>query len=275
MINFNKSFCIIVTLLVLFQTGCFENKNEKATTIAMSGDRLLEKGDVEKAIKKYNEAIKINTKNSQLYRHRAFAYFLNGDLDQSIYDSKIALSFDQNNPDILASIGISFFVKKDFNSAIYYFSKAIDLKDNDPLILTNRGTVYAKMVECKKAINDYKRAMNFATENNRPTIKRHIAWIYSTCPDTTIRDGVKALDMAKLEGVKDETHFEYKIIAAAYAETGDFKKAVTNIELAIDLLKKSKADYVEIKRQNTEDLADYLEQLEKYKNKKPWRLIIQ
>lgn len=275
-LKFNKIFCLIATILLLSQNGCSVDQNEQVTSIEKAGDSFLEKNEIQKAINEYTKAIKTDKNNSRLYKSRAFAYFLMGDYDQAIYDDKIALSFDPNNPYIHGSIGLEFMSKNDLKSAIYHLSNGINLTDNnsnrDSMLYWNRGIAYERLGECQNAIDDYTKSLDSAPEYSHPTIKVRIAWIFATCPDKNIRNGTKALEMATTEKVTEMSHFDYRNLAAAYAETGNYKEAVKNQELAIKLLKQSKEEYVPNQEENKRNLTDYAKQLLAYKNNKPWRL---
>ncbi len=69
-----------------------------------------------------------------------------------------------------------------------------------------------------------------------------LAWIYATCPDASLRNGENALSHANLAAKiagRQPTHwgrwFEWAVLAAAYAETGDFDRATAAQQRAIEL----------------------------------------
>jgi len=63
------------------------------------------------------------------------------------------------------------------------------------------------------------------------------AWLWATCPDAQLRDGKRAVQSAaracELTGWKDAGALD--TLAAAYAEAGDFSKAIESQERAIKL----------------------------------------
>ena len=273
---YNKLFSIILALFLLSLNGCSGDINDKSASIEKKGESYLEKGEFQKAVNEYSAAIEIDKNNIRLYRSRAFAYILMGKYDQAIEDDQIALSLDPHNPDIHASIGMAFLSKSDIKSAIYHFSNGINfLESNSPhgsLIFWNRGIAYERIAECQNAIEDYKRSLESAPDYARSTIKDRIAWILATCPNKKVRDGVKALEIVTMESEKEMSHVEFRILAAAYAETGNYKKAIENQEIAINLLRQSKAENAPNREEKNRNLADYDKQLIAYKKNKPWRL---
>ena len=61
-----------------------------------------------------------------------------------------------------------------------------------------------------------------------------LAWELATCPINELRDGKEALRLAEKEVAADPEHpYSIDILAAAYAETGDFVRAVKTEEEAL------------------------------------------
>ena len=59
-------------------------------------------------------------------------------------------------------------------------------------------------------------------------VLNELAWLLSTCPDAKVRDGEKAVELATkvCELTKWKSIWYFDTLAAAYAETGNFEKAV-------------------------------------------------
>ena len=84
-------------------------------------------------------------------------------------------------------------------------------------------------------------------ENDDASSLNAVAWLLATCDDSAIRDGHRAVDLAEKAVAKtnrkDVTILD--TLAAAYAEAGEFAKAVTVQKEAMALLndQKQKADF--------------------------------
>ena len=90
----------------------------------------------------------------------------------------------------------------------------------------NRGNLWAKKNDHDKAIADYDEAIRLNPKDARAYNNR--AWLRATCPDQKYRDGRKAYEDAS-EACQLDNYKEANILgtlAAAYAECGDFDKAV-------------------------------------------------
>jgi hypothetical protein len=91
-----------------------------------------------------------------------------------------------------------------------------------------------------------------------------LAWMLSTAPEDELRDGNRALQLAdqvnKLTGGKDLILLD--TLAAAYAETGDFAKALETARLALKIAEAS----------GNKELASRLKkEIALYEERKPFR----
>ena len=99
----------------------------------------------------------------------------------------------------------------------------------------NRGNVYAKMREYEKAINDQTEVLRLEPNNVRGHLS--LGWLLATCPNDRLRDGTRAIEHATkaCELLDWGNALTMDALAAAYAETGDFKEAVKLQQRAIEL----------------------------------------
>lgn len=117
----------------------------------------------------------------------------------------------------------------DYEGAIDAQTKLIELYPNKPEIYESRASLHRKLNHYNKAILDFSKALEL--EPN-PTRYNRLAWHLSICPDPNVRNGKKAIDLAKksvsLTNDNDPQNLSNRLdtLAAAYAETGDFNKAI-------------------------------------------------
>ena len=92
----------------------------------------------------------------------------------------------------------------------------------------------------------------------------NLTWILATYPQARVRDARLAVELgeraAELTGHKDAGILD--TLAAAYAESGDFEKAVEHENRAIELAR-GKA--------NASAVSEYEKHLAVYKDDRPWR----
>ena len=184
------------------------------------------KGDYDKAIADYNEAVRLKPDYAEAYNNRGFSYNHKGEYEKAITDYNEAVRLKPDYAYAYNTRGLAYDDKGDHDKAIADFSEAIRLKPNFAVAYYNRGFAHKRRGDYDKACTDYSSAIqlkpDFVEANGG------LAWLLAVCPDPNVRNGAKALEYAKkaceLSEWKNSTIFE--ILAAAYAEIGDFDSAV-------------------------------------------------
>ena len=165
------------------------------------GNLYLNKGEFDRAVADYSQAIRLGHDHVDVFSNRAVAYENKGEFDRAIADYDQAIRRDPDNAPIFSNRGIAYQNKGDFDRAIADYSQAIQL---DP---------------------DYVIAINGK------------AWLLATARDAGIRDSTDAVRLAR-EAVSLENNPYYRdTLAAAYAEAEQFDDAVAEQLRAIDMLR--------------------------------------
>ena len=172
---------------------------------------LLERrGELDNAISHYRQSINIQSRSGQ-GRHsmglaRAHtslsAVFLGkGQIDDAIAQAEGALKLQPRLADAYTALGDAFLQKQAMGEAIIQFEKTLELAPDSIVALNN------------------------------------LALICATCPDARFRNGPRAIQLAKqadeLSGGRNPS--VVRTLAAAYAETGQFKEAVATGQRASSL----------------------------------------
>jgi tetratricopeptide (TPR) repeat protein len=150
--------------------------------------------------------------------------------------------------------------KRDNRKAIRDCTEALRLDPRNYTAHTTRGMGYAYEGEYEEAIQDYTAALRLNAQYSPAYFK--LAWLCATCPKEKLRNAEKSLLYARkaheLLGREDAHVLE--ALAAAYAENGQFKEAVSWQERALEL------------RQYEADEAEAAQlRLLLYEAKKPYR----
>ncbi len=147
------------TLLVLFL--CFAPKifaQQKHEILLEQGNQFNAEGDYGKALKKYDEAIKINPQFAFAYHQRSQIYYKFNDNKKAIADCVKALQLDPKIFEAYFNLAIARFYDKDYDRAIIDFSTALALNPKDKEAFFWRGMAYLKMNDKKSACKDWKKA---------------------------------------------------------------------------------------------------------------------
>ena len=119
---------------------------EKAKKAFEQGTMSAIKGDFEKAINEFSEAIKNDPSNAEYYTNRAMIYAQTKQIKQAIDDSSKAISLDSNNTIAYRTRGMAYASLDQNDEAIKDLDEAIKRDDNDKIAYMCRGTAYMRKI---------------------------------------------------------------------------------------------------------------------------------
>ena len=144
-----------------------------------------------------------------------------------------------------------------FLEAMDRYTTVLDQAPETAWVLVRRAHCLAKTGDPAGARADLRRAMRLIPET--ATDRVMLAWAKATCPYLEYRDGAGAVSLAK-RALQDEPLIQtYAILAAGYAEMGDFRRAQETVMLALS------------KGPTPEEKTMLQEKLEQFREKKPRR----
>ena len=156
------------------------------------GTAAFRKGDYDLAIASFTEAARQNPRDAAAFNMRAVAHAKKGEFDLAIADYTQALQIDPK------LVGAWFM----------------------------RGKARQEKGDHDKALADFNEAFRLGPKNMAAC--NRLAWFLATCPKAALRDGHKAVDIARQACVLSDWKASITLdtLAAAYAEAGDFPQAV-------------------------------------------------
>jgi len=169
------------------------------------------------------------------------------------------------NVGLLMQLGLLYSLDNRPSQAIKIFGQVVKADPDYWQAYRMRGDTFLAVKEYANAIEDFEKALKLVPLDNeeRSAILNNLSWTLSTSLNDSIRNGKRSLELGleACELTKYERPHILSTLAAAYAEQGDFDKAVEWSEKAVKL-----------GREKDEPQLDQLEaELESYRKKTPWR----
>jgi tetratricopeptide (TPR) repeat protein len=252
-----------------------------APAIMNRGNAYAANGDLERALRDYDEAINLNPKNAGAYVNRGLALARQGDVEGALKDYGQAITFNPQQWEAYFNRATELRDCGKLREAIDDLNQVVKLNPEFTGAYMNRASIYGRQGEFDKAIADYNAALlrdpNLADvyiaraniflrkKDNRHALRdlqtavqmkikrperalNSLAWLRATCPETGIRDGKEAVELAlkacELSEWKDWGIMD--TLAAAYAEQGDFDRAIKYQKQVLQMGKSSN-DYDKMK----------------------------
>lgn len=186
------------------------------------------------AINHYTAVLDKDPTDERAISCRAWAYMAVGELDRALKDSEEAVRLNPESSAWKNNRGECFIKRKEYDKAIAEFSDLLSTNPRYFFPLYNRGEAYLKSRQFAKAKADIDLAM--MNEPRVPALHINLARILATAPDAKLRDGKKAVEEAKkaVDMIRYRDGRYLDTLAAAYAETGEFDKAVETQQKALD-----------------------------------------
>ena len=231
-------------------------------------DLVRLKDAVEHYTKMLDEESKVDrgTGMDAWFAFRGWARFRQGQKEEALKDYAEAIRLRPTAGVWYGNRGLIHLESKNYDDAIADFTTCIDqaLENEVPqqaeVAYRNRAMAYSRKKEFAKAADDYARVVEINPES--PVGQNGLAWLLCTAPDAKVRDGKRAVEAATK--ACEQTNYKnggyLDTLAAAYAEIGDFDKAVEWQEKAL------KAGDIPVK-----DLDAARKHLDLFKQKKPYR----
>ena len=187
---------------------------------------LAEKGALQDAVEHYRSALDVNPEDAEAHNNLGATFARMGRVEDAIIEYRKALEFEPDYADAVRNLGNALLRTGRTAEAIPCYEKGLQLRPGDSEAQTNLGNALAQTGRIDEAILQYQAALT--TAPNNVTAQSNLAWLLATGGPTSIRNGGDALRLAdranQLSGGNEPVIL--RILAAAYAETGDFQNAV-------------------------------------------------
>jgi protein O-mannosyl-transferase len=266
--------CLLMLLTVLThaQSGMYkEVETVWQTTISKNpaawmahnnlGAVLLTKKELDEAIDHFSKAIEIKPDEASAFANLGNALLQKGELGEAIFQYRKAVELKPGEAGLHYNLANALLARGEVDDAIAEYQSTLVINPNYGDAHNNLGAVLLQQGKLDQAIDHYQKALEINPQDVRA--EGNLAWALATTPQSAIR---KAIAVKLAEHANQASGgvnpLVLRILAAAYAQHGQFSEALETAEHALQLA----ID------QNNSVLADSLRyELDLYRNGQPCR----
>jgi protein O-mannosyl-transferase len=196
---------------------------------------LREKGRLDEAIVHYEKAVQIDPGSAEAQFNLGKALGLQGKQRDAIAQYETVLQIAPNFLPARMSLGNALLQQGKPDLAAPHFQRVLELRPNDAGAHLNLGLSFFQSGHMAEAKSQYEIALQLAP--GEPGIQNNLAWLLATCPMVPLRDGDKAVALARQADALTggDKPLVLRTLAAALAEAGRFPEAVEAAQRAATL----------------------------------------
>jgi len=243
---------ILLAVFTMIFSTCATANTKKSSEYVRNGGKHFVQKDYDSAIADYNEAIRLDRKNSYAYSARANVYEEKRDWDSAIadYTEVIRLTQKRLNLYLLYYERASVYgAKGDWDSAIADLNGLIRKKPKNGFLgsyYALRGDMYKYKEEWDRAIADYTESLKLYNDNMKYAKIGEI-YIHKKDYANAIKNYNQAIQMLEY-GQEGRYSYFYNDRGVAYERSGDINSALADYNKAFSLNPKNSAARANIYR---------------------------
>jgi superkiller protein 3 len=218
------------------------------------GMALADLGRLEEGAAELEEAIRLEPSYAEAEHNLGLVRYRQGRVDEALEHYAGALELEPGFADAHVQTGTALAAQGRLGEAAEHWRQALALDGRNLSALFNLTMVLARRGEHGEAIAWLEEGLRVAPNSSR--LASMLAWELATAPDDELRDGDRAVQLARRiwDAYPDQASAA-DVLAAAHAEAGDFEEAVRVAERALELARAS--GQAELVRQVGERLSQY------------------
>jgi tetratricopeptide (TPR) repeat protein len=196
---------------------------------------LRQEGRVDEAIAHYRAALHITPDNADAHYNLAIALRQKGRADEAMVQYQKALQIQPDNADAHNNLGNVLLQMGRVDQAIIHFQKALHIQPDNADAHYNLASALLQKGSVTEAIAHFQQALQINPAD--PATQNNLAWLLATCEEASLRDGNKAVELARQANALTggENPLILHTLAAAFAEAGRFSEALETAQRALQL----------------------------------------
>jgi tetratricopeptide (TPR) repeat protein len=158
-----------------------------------------------------------------------------GQVDEAISRFQKAVDLRPENAPAQGNLAKAFLQKGQVAEAMLHYRKLLDVQPENVEARDILGTVLIQQGRAREAIDQWQEALAMQPENGNA--QSNLAWVFATHPEESVRNGTRAVQLAKqaLKLSRGKNPIIFRTLAAAYAESRRFSEAVNTAERGLKL----------------------------------------
>jgi tetratricopeptide (TPR) repeat protein len=183
----------------------------------------------------FTHALTVTRHNDVAENNLGIVLLERGQLDEAISRLQAAIDLRPENGPAHNNLAKALLQKGRGAEAMAHYRKFLEIEPQNVEARNILGTALIQQGRMREAIQQWQDALAIEPENGNAA--SNLAWVFATCPHDSIRDGRRAVELAekalRLSGGKIPMVF--RVLAAAYAENGQFLQAIESAQRGSDL----------------------------------------
>jgi tetratricopeptide (TPR) repeat protein len=152
------------------------------------GNAYHDKGDNDRAIADYDEAIRLDPKRAKAFKNRGCAYLEKGDNGRAIADYSEAILIDPKDVDAFNYRGNAYSDQGDNDRAIADYNEAIRLDPKFGKAFLGRGEVFRHKGDFERAVADYNEAIGLNPKSSLAYFVRGRSYFFGGSVEKALAD---------------------------------------------------------------------------------------
>src|SRR5438874_1782247 len=183
----------------------------------------------------FMHALAVTGKNDVAENNLGIVFLEKGQLDEAISRLQAAVDLRPENGPAHNNLAKALLQKGRLPEAMAHYRKFLDIEPANVEAHNIVGTALVQQGHIREAIEQWQDALENEPENGNAA--SNLAWVFATCPEDSLRDGPRAVELAEqaLRIPSGKLPMIFRIVAAAYAENGQFAQAIESAQRGAQL----------------------------------------
>ena len=197
---------------------------------------LARLGKFQEAIQQWEEALRIQPNHAEAHGNLAYALAQSERVPEAFEHWERALKISPDLASVHYDYGVALAQAGEADKAIRHFERVLQLNPRNADAHYRMGLALHRQGNVESAIAHYGKALELDPQLR--AAQHTLSWLLATTPDARWRNGAEALELAKrlAQSSAGSDPQILDTLAAAYAESGEFDRAIETATEALNLL---------------------------------------